>query len=115
MSGGRFDYLQYRLHDVVSDIKDEIEKSGRKKTDQELRDHFWWSEEDLEKYPEYRYHHKYSDEIIKEFKTAVDIIQKAEIYMQRIDWLLSGDDGDETFLERLKKDLSKLKNEKDID
>jgi hypothetical protein len=28
--------------------------------------------------------------------------------MQRIDWLLSGDDGEESFIERLKEDLEKL-------
>jgi hypothetical protein len=33
----------------------------------------------------------------------------AEIYAQRIDWLLSGDDGEDSFRERLKEDLEKLK------
>jgi len=48
------------------------------------------------------------DEIIEKFKEAVDILRKAEVYAQRIDWYLSGDDGDETFIKRLKEDLEKL-------
>lgn len=36
-------------------------------------------------------------------------MKQAEVYAQRIDWLLSGDDGEESFHERLKEDLDKLK------
>lgn len=50
----------------------------------------------------------YSKETIKEFKKAVKYLKKAQIYAQRIDWLLSGDDGEETFHKRLKEDLEKL-------
>jgi hypothetical protein len=32
----------------------------------------------------------------------------AQIYAQRIDWLISGDDGEDSFRERLKEDLEKL-------
>jgi hypothetical protein len=31
--------------------------------------------------------------------------------MQRLDWLLSGDDGDESFMSRLENDLKKLEDE----
>jgi len=42
----------------------------------------------------------------------LDLLRKAEIYAQRIDWLVSGDDGNDTFLKRLEEDLNKLENEK---
>ena len=32
----------------------------------------------------------------------------AEAYAQRVDWLVSGDDGEESFHERLKEDLDDL-------
>jgi hypothetical protein len=35
----------------------------------------------------------------------------AEIYAQRIDWLLSGDDGEDSFRKRLKEDLERLKQQ----
>ena len=38
------------------------------------------------------------------------MIKKAQLYMQRMDWLLSGDDGDESFLRRIDEELKKLEN-----
>jgi hypothetical protein len=38
----------------------------------------------------------------------VDLLKRAEIYTHRIDYLLSSDDGEQTFHERLKKDLEEL-------
>ena len=36
------------------------------------------------------------------------MLKKAYIYAQRVDWLLSGDDGNESFIERLTEELNKL-------
>jgi hypothetical protein len=108
MSGGHFDYIQHRLTEVIEQIKDEIQKSGKPKTKDELKDEFWRDDEWYAKYPEDLNHHKYSDEVMDEFNKGVELISLAQIYMQRIDWLLSGDDGEETFLERLKEDKDKL-------
>ncbi len=108
MSGGHWGYLQYRFTDVIEDIKKEIEKSGKPKTEEELKEEFYRDSDWYEKYPEDKFHYKYPDEVIEEFKKAVDIIAKAQVYMHRIDWLLSCDDGDESFIERLKEDLDKL-------
>ena len=47
--------------------------------------------------------------MIIELKIGVEKLKEAYVYAQRIDWLLSGDDGEETFIERLKEDLDKLK------
>lgn len=43
----------------------------------------------------------------------VPIIKKAKIYLDRIDWLLAGDDGEDSFLKRIVEDLEKANlNEK---
>ena len=39
---------------------------------------------------------------------AVRQLKIAAVYAQRVDWLLSDDDGEETFLERLADDLNAL-------
>jgi hypothetical protein len=78
MSGGRFEYKQYDMNYIADKIEHEVLISSKKK------------------------------EVIEKFKEAVIILRKAAIYTQRIDWLLSGDDEEETFLERLKKDLKEL-------
>ena len=106
MSGGYWGYFEYRFTDVVGDIKSIIEKNCKEKTKEELS---YYNPEYYEKWPEEKYHYKYSDEVIEEFKKGVEIIVQAQIYTQRLDYLLSRDDGEETFLEQLKEDLDNLK------
>ncbi len=45
------------------------------------------------------------DEVMKEFHNGIECLRKAAVYARRIDYLLSGDDGEETFFERLREDL----------
>lgn len=85
MSGGKFDYKQYQIDYIV----DEIEQIIRNNKEVE------W--------------HNYSDETIKEFKKGVELLKKAACYAQRIDWLVSGDDSEKAFHERLKEDLDTIK------
>jgi hypothetical protein len=109
MSGGHFNYDQYKIGYIAESIEKLIEKNGRKKTEEELKDENWRDSEWYEKYPEYLTHDEYPDEVIEEFKKAVELLKQAEIYAHRIDWLVSGDDGEESFLKRLKEDLNKNK------
>jgi hypothetical protein len=92
MSGGRFDYLQYRFSEIVDSIEKEIRNNDCVSNPED-----WWE-------PNY-----FSDETLDEFKKAVEYIKKAQVYAHRIDWLLSGDDGEETFHTRLAEDLEKIK------
>ena len=113
MSGGTFDYNQRRIRYIADDIEQEIAKSGKPKTPRELKEESGWRDNDewYKKYPEDLNHHKLRDEILEEFKNAYEILRKAEIYAQRVDWYLAGDDGEDSFLERLKSDLELLKSE----
>lgn len=111
MSGGRFEYNQYKIREIADYIDEEIRRSGRKKTDQEIEDEGNYDPEWYERYPEDRFYYKYPDEVIKEFERGYYILRLAEIYAQRIDWLLSGDDGDESFIRRLAEEKEILKKE----
>jgi hypothetical protein len=108
MSGGRFEYKQYDMDYIADQIEHEVLINGKKKTDDELKEEGWRDPDWYKKYPEDLYHYEYPEEVIEKFKEAVIILRKAAVYAQRVDWLLSGDDGEETFLERLKKDLEEL-------
>ena len=108
MSGGHWEYKQYQFTDVIDDLKSIIEKNGKPKTKEELKAEMWYDVDWLEKYPEDKLHYNYPDNVIEEFKNAVDLISRAQVYMHRVDWLLSGDDGDESFIKRLDEDLNKL-------
>jgi hypothetical protein len=108
MSGGAFDYEQYRIDQIADKIEHLIEKNGCEKTKEELKEESWRDPNWYEKYPEDKFHYKYPYEVIEKFKEGLDILRKATIYVNRIDYLISGDDGDETFIERLKNDLDKV-------
>jgi hypothetical protein len=108
MSGGTFDYNQYKIREIAAHIQTVIENNGRKKTPSELKEYGYRDADWYEKYPEDLYHYKYPDEVVEKFKDAVKILDKAAVYAQRVDYLLAGDDGEESFLRRLEEELLKL-------
>ena len=119
MSGGRFEYAQYRIREIYDSIDEYVNGKDIDESEVEyyIKDHFClFNEEDKAERDYIRKHHHsvpncygYSKATIREFKKAIDYLKKAEIYAQRIDWLLSGDDGEDGFHERLKEDLAELK------
>lgn len=108
MSGGRFNYDQYKIGYIADAIEQEIERNGREKTREEMKAEGWRDPNWYEKYPEEKFHYEYPPEVIEQFKVAVKKLREAQVYAHRIDWLLSDDDGEESFLRRLKEDLRKL-------
>jgi len=95
MSGGRFDYDQYKIGYISEQIEKEIENNGKPKE----RKDFTWEDDN---YPEYK------PETIERFKEAVRYLKLAQIYAHRVDWFLSGDDGEESFHKRLNEELKHL-------
>jgi hypothetical protein len=107
MSGGAFDYLQRRFYEIYEPIENLIENNNRLYSFEEIKELYpWVSKEEYEKY--YKVLYNYPDEIISAFKEAVIAVKRAQIYAERVDYLLSDDDGEESFLIRLKEDLGKL-------
>lgn len=90
MSGGHFNHEQYKLINIA----DEIEHALQDNDDEGA---------------EGRY--AFKPETKLRFKEAIDKLNEAFIYAQRIDWFLSGDDGEDSFLERLNNELNKLPKE----
>jgi hypothetical protein len=78
MSGGHFEYQQYRIREIAGQVEELIEEN------------------------------EFPPEIIAEFKNGLTLLRKAAIYAQRIDWLVSGDDGEESFFERLAEELGEI-------
>lgn len=108
MSGGHFNYDQYKIGYIADDIETVIERNGREKTREEMKAEGWKDPNWYEKYPEDKFYYKYPPGVIEQFKIAVQKLREAQVYAHRVDWLLSDDDGEESFLRRLKEDLSKL-------
>lgn len=70
MSGGHFDYIQYRFDDVASSIEQQIAAN------------------------------EYEPAIVNRFQLAADTVRLAGKMIQRVDWLVSDDDGPDSFLTR---------------
>lgn len=75
MSGGHFHYLQFNLTNIAYEIREQI-KSG-----------------------------EWSAETVDELWRAVETVEKAGIYIHRVDYLLSGDDSENSFRVRLGRNL----------
>ena len=43
--------------------------------------------------------------MLQEISNGLDYLNLAEIYTQRLDWLFSGDDGEDSFFKRLEEEL----------
>jgi hypothetical protein len=92
MSGGHFDYKQNYINQIAEDIDDLIKNN---------------EDTSLDKYGCMRGYH-FSEEIIEKFKEAKITLEIAANMARRIDWLVSGDDGPESFIERWKEDVESL-------
>ena len=69
-----------------------------------------------EEYADGKWYFEIEDDcVFEEFKKGLKILKTAAIYAQRIDWFLSGDDGEESFKRRLKEELEELENKPLID
>lgn len=62
----------------------------------------------VEEYPDGECCPDYTEETFQEFRNGIAALRRAYVYAQRIDWLLSGDDDEESFHRRLKDELEKL-------
>ena len=101
MSGGEFDYYQHYIMDIAERLEFLLERQGKEV-----------EEEDRCNIPNYyvdhpeEAHYEYYSPIVQEkVKEGIDILKRAFIYAQRIDWFLSGDDGEDSFLRQLEEDL----------
>lgn len=99
----------YSINEICS--KPGYRKSEAVKNGMVYQINEWVSEEYKDEDGETVYFNDFSKETLEEFKTAIELLRKAAVYAQRIDWLLSGDDGEETFHQRLEEDLKNLQNE----
>lgn len=95
MSGGHFDYTQREILMIRESIRSIINNNGKKV--KEESNTLYFSEDS--------YNSNFSEETIEEFKKALEILRQAYVYSQRIDWLLSSDDSEESFKIRLREDL----------
>ena len=80
MSGGHFDYKQYSILTIIEQLESILSTND----------------------------YNLNDNSLEHIKIGKQIVELAYIYVQRIDWLVSGDDGEKEFIERLNEELNSL-------
>ena len=100
MSGGTFNYNQYMITDIADEIQSRLDRQGQVMNDK------WATLYD----PPDTYM-TFPPDVEQRLKDAVKALRIAAIYAQRADWYLAGDDGDESFVRRLDKELKDLEKE----
>lgn len=121
MSGGYFDYAQSRIDDIADRIEDYL--YGHELDDCELQDYITGNPNDDDEEAEYVLTHRhtkpnrngYRFQTLQQMKRAVKSLRKAAVYAQRIDWLLSCGDSEESFMARLISDLKAVKQGREVD
>lgn len=58
MSGGRFDYSQYKIREIYEEIQKELNSQGKEKSKEDL----WMQKEYYEKYPEEKFQYTYRED-----------------------------------------------------
>lgn len=91
MGGGYFEYQQYHIQDII----DKLEETKVK----------------IENDEEY-YEYDRKQELLQKISNGLTHLNLASIYTQRLDWLFSGDDGEDSFFERLEEELEKYERKR---
>ena len=94
MSGGHFEYQQYRIEDIAVAIDEMIGSNDDQSLDE-------WGQQRGDNYP---------PEILEKFREAAYTLRQAAEMVQRVDWLVSGDDGEESFLSRWEEEVRPYHN-----
>ena len=97
MSGGTFDYDQFKIGNIADDIQRCLDMQGTIVDTRGCDGH--------KKYT----NPIYPPEVQEAMKAGIKALKIAEIYAHRIDYYLAGDDGDENFLKRLQDELNEIK------
>jgi Asp-tRNA(Asn)/Glu-tRNA(Gln) amidotransferase A subunit family amidase len=86
MSGGHFNHSQYHLVQISEDIDTLVRNNC-------IPD-------------EYGYATNFTPETLAKFEEAIKALKVAHAMVQRVDWLVSGDDGEDTFHKRWEEEVA---------
>lgn len=89
MSGGHWDYQQHVVNNLADDIQISIDEFYTKDEDGYIQATCF----------------THPLPVFEELKLCQRLLEEAVIRVQRLDWLLSGDDGEEHWVRRLEEDL----------
>ncbi len=97
MSGGHFDYVEHRIEEAAREVERIIRVNGNTYP----RDNYGEPSR-----PEYHY----PPDIIARFKEAALTLNRAAAMLRRVDYLICGDDGEESFRRRWVEEVESIRD-----
>jgi len=91
MSGGSLDYGYSKIEMIIDQIEEEIANNG-------VEDGWGYSVE-------------HSKEMLEAMEETIYKLKESSIYAKRLEWYLSGDDGEDSYFRRLREELQELETE----
>jgi len=85
MSGGSLEYGYSKIEMITDLIEEEIAQNGKE--------------------DDWGYKTEHSKEMIDAMLKTIWKLKEASVYARRLEWYLSGDDGEDNYFERIKEDL----------
>jgi len=86
MSGGYFNHTDYTVGEFADSLRKAIAKIRKKE----------------------EYYDFYSDDFLNEMITVYNMARELRLRLHRIDWVLSGDDGEDNYFKRLPKEMADI-------
>lgn len=111
-----WEHVRYKMRKDIAEVSD-IEQTGAKKSFKAASiygEKYVVCEDEEEHYfdesGEEVFYRDFKPETLARFREAVGQLRRAAIFAKRIDWLLSSDDGEDSFLRRIDKELAALES-----
>jgi len=107
MSGGRYEYKQHHIQDIIDHIELGLRRQGTEKSKHDL----WYTGDYYKDHPEELLFETYPEEVQQIMRDGVKALKIAYVYAHHIDYYLSADYGEDTLVNEIKKDLEKINNQ----
>lgn len=107
MSGGALDYVFGRIETAAEDVEQYIDRIERGEDDEYFKPQEYY----MKLYPdrkEFTDGKLLKEAVLSRLRDAVKALRVAAVYAIRAEWLMSSDDGWESFIQRTDKELEKL-------
>jgi hypothetical protein len=111
MSGGALDYIYGRIESAAEDVEQYIERLEQGEEDEYFKPHPYY----LKHYPDRK---EFADEkllkeaVLSRLRDAAKALRVAAVYAVRAEWLMSDDDGWQSFILNTDEELEKLNRPK---
>lgn len=107
MSGGALDYVFGRIETAAEDVEQYIARIERGEEDEYFKPHEYYMKHNPDR-KEFADGKRLKEAVLSRLRDAAKALRVAAVYAVRVEWLMSADDGWESFIMRTDEELEQL-------